>query len=162
MWVVSLDAVLQPSLIMLKCHLGFFFWLLAITTANVDKGIGGAPLLLEATRKLVEDAPWPLATGSNFKMFDLDEDNKAKANVVARGIVVSLAGGTLHGILIEEGNVSVRVSSIEPRTEFVLLYEGNNDDDDPPMVRLGDALKSITKWPMEALQAILEKPQQAI
>ena len=41
----------------------------------------------------------------------------------------------------------------------MLLYEGNNDDD-PSMVRLDDALKSITKWPMEALKAIPEEPQQ--
>jgi hypothetical protein len=38
-------------------------------------------------------------------MFDLDDDNKAKANVVAHDIIVSLAGGTLRGRLIEEGNV---------------------------------------------------------
>ena len=100
--------------------------------------------------KLVEDAPLPLATGSNVKLLDFDEENKAKANVVARGIVVNLAGGTLCGRFIEEGNVSVCVSSIEPGAESVLLHEGNNDND-PPMVRLGDALKSITNWPMEAL-----------
>ena len=49
---------------------------------------------------------------------------------------------------------------IEPVAESVLLYEGNNDDD-PPMLRLGDVLKSITKWPIEALKAIPEEPQQA-
>ena len=38
--------------------------------------------------KLVEDAPLSLATRSNVKMFDLDEDNKAKANVVAHSIIV--------------------------------------------------------------------------
>jgi hypothetical protein len=43
----------------------------------------------------------------------------------------------------------------------MLLYKSNNDDD-PPMVRLGDALKSITKWPIEVLQAISNEPQQAI
>jgi hypothetical protein len=49
--------------------------------------------------------------------------------------------------------------SIEPGAESVLLYKGNNNDDDPLIVRLRDALKSITKWPMEALQAIPEEPQ---
>jgi hypothetical protein len=48
------------------------------------------------------------------------------------------------------------MTSIEPGAESVLLYEGNNDDD-PTMVRLGDALKSTTKWPMEALKAISEE-----
>jgi hypothetical protein len=94
-------------------------------------------------------------------MLDLDENNKAKANVVAHGIIVSLAGGIFHGQIIEEGNVSVYVSSIDPGAESVLFYEGNNNDD-PPMVHLGDALKSITKWPMEALQAIPPEPQQTI
>jgi hypothetical protein len=111
--------------------------------------------------KLIENAHLPLVTGSNVKMLDLDENNKAKANVVAHGIIVSLAGGTLHGQIIEEGNVSKCVSSIDPGAESVLFYEGNNDDD-PPMVHLGDALKSITKWPMEALQAIPPEPQQTI
>ena len=106
--------------------------------------------MLESDTKLVEDAPLLLPTGSNVKFLDLDEENKAKANVVARGIVVSLAGGTLHRRVIEEGNASVCISSNESGAESVLLYESNNDDD-PPMVRLGDALKSITKWPMEAL-----------
>ena len=110
---------------------------------------------------MVEDTPLPLATGSNVKLLDLDKENKAQANIVARGIVVSLAEGTLHGQVIEEGNVSMWVTSIEPREKSVLLYEGNNNND-LPMVRLDDALKSITKWPMEALQAILEEPQQAI
>ena len=105
---------------------------------------------MEAPTKLIENAHLPLVTGSNVKMLDLDENNKAKANVVAHGIIVSLAGSTFHGQIIEEGNVSVCVSSIDPGVEFVLFYEGNNDDD-PPMVHLGDALKSITKWPMEIL-----------
>jgi hypothetical protein len=110
---------------------------------------------------LVEDAPLSLARGFNVKMFDLDKDNKAKANVMAHGIIVSLARGTLHRRLIEEGNVSVCVFSIESRAKSMLLYKSNNDDD-PPMVRLGDALKSITKWPIEVLQAISNEPQQAI
>ena len=127
--------------------------------ANVDGGTEGRPSIVgvryEAVRRCLS-----LATGSNVKLLDLDEDNKSKANVVARGIVVSLVGGTLHGRVIEEGNASVCISSIELGAESVLLYEGNNDND-PPMVRLDDALKSITKWPIEALQAIPTEPQQA-
>ena len=116
--------------------------------------------MLESATKLIEDAPLSLATGSNVKLLDLDEDNKAKANVVARGIVVSLAGGTFHERVIEEGNASVCISLIEPRAESVLLYEGN-DSDNSPMVHLGNSLKSITKWPVEALQAVPAEPQQA-
>ena len=97
-----------------------------------------------------------MATGSKVKMFDLNEDNKAKTNVVAHKVFVSFARGTLLGWLIEEGNVSVSVSSMKPGAESVLLYEGNNNDD-PPMLHLGDVLKSTTKWPIKTLKAILEK-----
>ena len=99
--------------------------------------------------------PSLLATKSKVKMFDLDEDNKAKANVVGHEAIVSLAGYTLHGRFIKEGHESVSVSSIELGAES-MLYEGNNDDD-PPMVRLGDALKSTTKWHMGVLKTILEE-----
>ena len=108
--------------------------------------------MFEATPKLLEEAPSPLAT----YRFQGQNGNKAKANVVAHGVIVSLAEGTLHGRLIEEGNVSMSVSSIEPGVESVLLYEGNNDNN-LPMVRLSDALNSTTKWPMEALKAIPEE-----
>ena len=74
-----------------------------------------------------------MATESKVKIFNLDEDNKAKANVVAHGVIVSLVGGTLHGQLIEEGNIFVSVSSVEPELESILLYQGNNDDN-PLMV----------------------------
>ena len=109
-----------------------------------------------AAPKLLGKTPSPLATRSKVKMFDFDEDNNAKANVVAHGVIVSLEEDTLHGRLIEEGNVYVSVLSIELGAESVLLYEGNNDDD-PPMVRLDNALKSTTEWPMEALKAILDE-----
>ena len=118
-----------------------------------------APILLESDTKLVEDAPLSLATGPNVKLLDLDEEHKAKANVVARDIVVSLVGCTLYGRVIE-GNASVCISSIEPGAESVLLYEGNNDVD-PPMVRLDDALKFIPSslWRLCRLsQRNLNKP----
>jgi len=85
-------------------------------------------------------------------VMDLDDDMKATANVVAEGAIVSLAGGMLHGRIIEEGNASITILSIVQGFEVVLLYESNNSDD-PPMVRLGDALNSVTKWPLEALKA---------
>lgn len=110
-------------------------------------------LLLEVGSKLLEDSPLPMATRSKVKMFDLDEDNKTKTNFVVHVVIVSLAWSTLHGQLIEEGNIYVSVSPIEPRAESMLLYKGNNDDD-PLMVCLDNALKSITKWLTETLKAI--------
>ena len=40
---------------------------------------------------------------------------------MAHGIIVSLAGGTLHGRLIEKGNVSMYVSSIETGAITLLM-----------------------------------------
>lgn len=59
------------------------------------------PLLLEANSKLLEETPLLLATGSKVKMSDLDEDKKAKTNVVAHKVIMSLARGTFYGRLID-------------------------------------------------------------
>jgi len=101
--------------------------------------------------KLVEAAPAALAAGSKVTIMDFDSECKATADVVAHGVIVSLAGGRMHGRMIEEGHASIIISSVVPGSESVYLFEGNNDDD-PPMVRLGDAVNSITKWPVDALK----------
>jgi hypothetical protein len=127
-------------------HVKFFFfiasskWYFRLYTHTSEV----LPKLLKATSSL-------LATGSKITMFDLDKDNKAIVNVVAYGVIVSLAEDTFHGWLIEEGNVYVRIFSIVPGAEVVLLY-GDNNNDDSLIVRLGDALNFITKWPMEPLK----------
>ena len=123
---------------------------LKIIMSNVDANTRGRYKFVGGNTEVVRGSTF--AVGHRFQG---QNGNKAKANVVAHGVIVSLAGGTLHGRL-EEGNVSMSVSSIEPGVESVLLYEGNNDND-LPMVRLGNALNSTTKWPMEALKAIPEE-----
>ena len=153
---LSLDAVLQPDLVMLKCHLDFFldfdhYYYKCRRRHRISPHYCWRPLWSWSRTHLCCRPRDPIV-----KIFELDEDNKAKANVVAHDIIVSLARGTLHGQLIEEGNVLVCVSSIEPGAEFVLLYEGNNNDN-PPIVRLGNELKSITKKLIEALHATLEE-----
>ena len=107
---------------------------------------------LKLLPKVVEATSAALATGSNVRIMDFDEEMNATTKVVAHGVIVSLAGGMLHGRIIEDGNASVTISSIVPGSEAVLLYEGNSNDD-PPMVRLRDTLNSVTKWPLEALRA---------
>ena len=102
--------------------------------------------------KVVEAAPVALAIGSKVAIMDFDAEFKSTMTVVAHGVIVSLAGGMMHDRMIEEGNASVMISSIVPRSEAVFLFEGNNNDD-PPMVRLGDALNSVTKWLVHALKA---------
>ena len=84
----------------LKFHLDFFGFLTIMIPIVSPQVPEAAPLVLEAALKLLEETPSPLATGSNIKMFDLDEDNKAKTNVVAHGVIVNLARGTLHGGLL--------------------------------------------------------------
>ena len=102
--------------------------------------------------KVVEAALAALATGSKVAIMDFDVEFKSTATVVAHGVIVSLAGGMMHGRMIEEGYAFVMISSIVPGSEAVFLFEGNNDDD-PPMVCLGDALNSVTNWPVHALKA---------
>ena len=80
---------------MLTFNLGYFC-LLTITSLNIDACTGGHSPIIGGSYCVVEIAPLPLAIGSNFKMFDLDEDNKVKANVVAHDIIVSLVGDILH------------------------------------------------------------------
>lgn len=93
-----------------------------------------------------------LAPQSKVAVMDFDDNNEPTDKVVAHGSIVSLAGGTMHGRMIEEDNASVMISSVVPGSETLYLFEPNNDND-PPMQRLGDALNSITKWPVAALKA---------
>ena len=92
---------------MLKFHLNFFCFLTIMIPIVPPQAPEAAPLVLEATPKLLKETPSSLARGSNVKMFDLDKDKKAKTNMVAHGVMVSVARDTLHGQLIEEGNASV-------------------------------------------------------
>lgn len=118
----------------------------------MPKVVEASHAALATGSKVVEASVRAVATGSKVTIFDVDEDMKATTKVVGHGVIVSLAGGTLHGRILEEGNVSVTIASIVPGSEAVLLYEGNNNDD-PQMVRFGDALNSMTKWPVDALKA---------
>jgi len=101
----------------------------------------------------LEVAPATLALHSKVAICDFDDNYESTYKVVAHGSIVSLAGGMMHGWMIEEGNASVLISSVVPGSETLYLFEPNNNDD-PPMQRLGDALNSITKWPVAALKAI--------
>ena len=98
----------------------------------------------------MEAASAALATGLKVAIMDFDTEFKSIATVVAHVVIVSLVI-MMHGHMIEEGNAFVMISSIVPGSEAVFLFKGNNDDD-PPMVRLGDALNFVTKWPIHALK----------
>lgn len=105
---------------------------------------------VEGTGISIKESPMPLAIGTKVKVFDVDDHRKTKG-ILAYGVIVNLAGATLHGRVIEEGNVSMTINSIVSGSEVALLYEANNNDDPLDVVHLRDALNSVTKWPMEAL-----------
>lgn len=44
------------------------------------------------------------------------------------------------------------ISSYSSKNENIVVVRGHNNDD-LPMLRLGDALNNTTKWPMEVLKA---------
>jgi hypothetical protein len=83
---------------------------------------------------------------------DFDDHLKPKDTVVAHGVIMSVAGGTLHCRLIKDGMASVMITAVEPRSEEIGLYELNKNDN-PVLDRFGAALNSITKWPVAALEA---------
>jgi len=85
-----------------------------------------------------------LGVGLKVKVFDVDDDKKDEENVIAHAFVVNVAEGTLHGRIIEEGNVSIFITFIVLGSEDVVLYEANNNDS-PLLVKLSDVLKSVTK-----------------
>jgi hypothetical protein len=106
----------------------------------------------DTVEPVVEAAPAALAPLSKVQILDFDDDLKPKDTVVAHGSIVSLAGGTLHCRLIEEGMASVMITAIEPGSEALYLYEPNMNDD-PVVDLLGQAVNTITKWPISALKA---------
>ena len=106
----------------------------------------------EAVQPVGEAAPAVLAPMSKVKILDFNDKLKPKDKVVAHGCIVSLAGGTLHCRLIEDGMASVMITAVEPGSEQLYLYEPNQNDD-PVVDRLGAAKDTITKWPLSALQA---------
>ena len=53
---------------------------------------------------------------------------KATTKVVGYGVIVGLAQRTPNGRIIEEGTVSVTISSVVSGLDKVLLYEASNSD----------------------------------
>ena len=77
--------------------------------------------------------------------YGVDEEEK----VVAHGIVQNVEGGSLHGVTIEEGCVSVQVmKSIDPS---YMLFKGI-DLDDPHVTIIGEVVGNFILWPREFLR----------
>jgi hypothetical protein len=69
--------------------------------------------------------------------------NGEEEQVVGNGKVVNLEGGRLHGVAIPEGCVSVEVQ--KTNIGEYLLY-CNVDLDDPPIMKMGQAIGSFILW----------------
>lgn len=77
--------------------------------------------------------------------YGVEEEEK----VVAHGVVKNVEGGSLHGVSIEEGCVSLQVTkSIDPS---YMLFKGI-DLDDPPVSIMDQAVGSFILWPTEFLR----------
>lgn len=72
-----------------------------------------------------------------------------EGKLVAHGKVMNLEGGTVHGVPIYQGCVSVEVNkSIDD--EYVLF--ASVEMDDPPIRKIGEAVGNFIMWPTEFLR----------
>lgn len=69
--------------------------------------------------------------------------------VVGIGKVVNLEGSKLHGVTIPEGCVSVEVQ--KSKLDEYLLY-CSVDLDDPPITKMGQAIRNFILWPTQFLK----------
>ena len=77
------------SAVRFQSDLGFAIDFRQLLMGMQTQELEPAPPLLEASMNVVEDTPLPLATGSNVNMLDLDDENRAKANVVGQWLTAS-------------------------------------------------------------------------
>lgn len=72
-----------------------------------------------------------------------------EGKLVAHGKVINVQGGTVHGVLIYEGCVSVEVHKSEV-DKYVLFRSVEMDD--PPIRKMRNAVGNIILWPTEFLR----------
>jgi hypothetical protein len=89
----------------------------------------------------------PFATGDIVKIMGIGVDEKLL--LVGDGRVTSLPGGTVHGVSISEGTVSVEV--LWSHDDAYVLYHSIMLDD-PPVTKVGDAVGQFILWPTECLR----------
>ena len=100
----------------------------------------------------VKDAEEEPPPASSFSVHDVvkimgcgvGEEGK----LVANGKVINIEGGTLHGVPIYAGCVSVEVKCCED-DDYVLFRSVETDD--PPIRKMREAVGNIILWPTEFL-----------
>jgi hypothetical protein len=69
--------------------------------------------------------------------------------LVGEGMVTTLTGGTLHGVVIAEGTVSLAV--LASHDDAYVLYKPLMLDD-PPVSKIGEAVGQFILWPTKCLR----------
>jgi hypothetical protein len=69
--------------------------------------------------------------------------------LIGDGRATSLPGGTVYGVVICEGTVSVE--ELRSHDDAYVLYR-NIMLDDPPVTKIGDAVGQFILWPTECLR----------
>ena len=93
------------------------------------------------------EAPLPFVAGDVVQIMGIGVDEESL--LVGEGRVTTLAGGTLHGVVIAEGTVSLAV--LQSHDDKYVLYKPLMLDD-PPVSKIGDAVGQFILWPTECLR----------
>ena len=82
------------------------------------------------------------ASGDIVKIMGIGVDEESL--LVGDRRVMSLSGGTLHGVVISEGTVSVEV--LQSHDDAYVLYRSIMLDD-PLVTKIGDTVGQFIMWP---------------
>ena len=93
----------------------------------------------------------PFVTGDIVKIMGIGIDEELL--LVRNGRVTSLSGGTVHGVSISEGIVSIEV--LRSHDDAYVLYHSIMLDD-PPVIKIGNAVGQFILWSIECLRHTLE------
>jgi hypothetical protein len=93
------------------------------------------------------EAPLPFVAGDVVQIMGIGVDEESL--LVGEGRVTTLPGGTLHGVVIAEGTVSLAV--LQSHDDKYVLYKPLMLDD-PPVSKIGDAVGQFILWPTECLR----------
>jgi hypothetical protein len=89
----------------------------------------------------------PFVAGDIVQILGVGVDEETL--LVGEGRVTTLPGGTLHGVVIAEGTVSLAV--LQSHDDAYVLYKPLMLDD-PPVCKIGEAVGQFILWPVKCLR----------
>jgi hypothetical protein len=89
----------------------------------------------------------PFVVGDVIQIMGIGVDEGSL--LVGEGRVTTLPGGTLHGVVIAEGTVSLAV--LQSHDDGYVLYKPLMLDDSP-VSKIGDAVGQFILWPTKCLR----------